>query len=107
MKKIFIILAFCSSVVYAGTVAALKNQANGLIVLTDMKEGCARYPGAAYAVSGDTNKTFWGCWYSDDLMVHIDWKDGEKTSYLLENFTINSEAVRKLRERRNGGGQSL
>jgi hypothetical protein len=108
MNKLIFLFALCAGVAHADTVATLRNQSNGLIVLTDMKEGCSRYPGAAYTVSGNSNKTWWGCWYSDDLMVHIDWKDGEKTSYLVENFTINPEAVRKLRERKNsGGGQSL
>ena len=109
MNKLIILLALCAGAAHADTVATLRNQANGLIVLTDMKEGCSRYPGAAYTVSGNSNKTWWGCWYSDDLMVHIDWKDGEKSSYLVENFTLNPEAVRKLRERRGGnsGGQSL
>jgi hypothetical protein len=104
MKKILIVLALCGSA-YADTLAILKNQANGVIVLTDSKEGCSRYPGAAYAMSGDTNKTFWGCWYSDDIMVHIDWKDGEKTSYLVERFKLHEENVKKWRDRNPKGNK--
>ena len=107
MKRLLIGLAMCG-LAHADTIAMLKNQANGVIVLTDRKEGCSKYPGAAYSVSGNSNNTWWGCWYSDDIMVHIDWNDGAKTSYLVDNFTVNHENLRKLRERRgSGGGQSL
>jgi hypothetical protein len=103
MKKILVLLVLCG-IVHAETIAVLRNEAGGVIVLTNLRENCGRYPGAVYSTSAESNRTLWGCWYSDDLMVHIDWNDGVKTSYLLEKFNINVENVRKLRERRSGGG---
>ena len=108
LKSALVALAVAFTPVYADTIGVLRNKAGGLIVLTDLREGCPRHPGAAYATTDSSNRTMWGCWYTDDLMVHIEWHDGDRTSYLLENFTINSDNIRRLRERRQGrGGANL
>lgn len=106
MKKIFILLALCG-LAHAETIATLRNKAGGLIVLTDVQtDRCRDFVGAVYSTM-ENNQTSWGCWFTDDLMVHIRWSDGDTRAYPIENFTINTEAVRRLRERRKGGGQSL
>lgn len=92
-------LLVCVSV-EADTLAFLENKTGGVIVLTDDKTKCSRFPGAAYATDGSNNRTFWGCWYSDDMRVFIDWHDGDKTSYLLSNFTHMTENIRRWVERK-------
>jgi hypothetical protein len=101
MKKLLLALAFCGFA-HADTVATLKNKAGGLIILTDVvTEQCRNFVGAAYTTRSD-NQTSWGCWFSDDMMVHIRWHDGDTRAYPIDSFTINEEAARKLRERRRG-----
>lgn len=105
MKRLLIALALCG-VVNAETIATLKNKAGGYIILTDVAtDRCRGFVGAAYATM-ENNQTTWGCWFSDDMMVHIRWYDGDTRAYPIDDFSVNTEAVRKLRERRNKG-QSL
>ena len=107
LRKILPVLLLWCSVAHADIIATLKNRAGGVIVLTDVPtDRCKNYAGTAYATGSDS-KTSWGCWFSDDLMVHIRWTDGDTTAYPIENFTVNEEAVKRFRERRRGGGQSL
>lgn len=104
---IFLAMMAISSVVNADTVATLRNKAGGYIILTDVAtERCRGFVGAAYATM-DNNQTQWGCWFSDDLMVHIRWSDGDTRAYPVDDFSVNTEAVRRLRDRRKSGGQSL
>lgn len=101
--KFIPVLALCFGLAHADTVATLKNKAGGLIVLTDVvTERCRNFAGAAYATRSD-NQTSWGCWSSDDLMVHIKWMDGDTSAYPLEVFTVNDDVARRMRERRKGG----
>ena len=105
MKRLLIALALCG-VVHAETIATLKNKAGGYIILTDVAtDRCSGFVGAAYTTRSD-NQTTWGCWFSDDMMVHIRWYDGDTRAYPIDDFSVNTEAARKLRERRNKG-QSL
>jgi hypothetical protein len=107
MKKFLMCLMLCAGMAHADIIATLRNKAGGLIVLTDVSiDRCKNYAGTAYATGSDS-KTTWGCWFSDDLMVHVRWTDGDTTAYPLENFTVNEEVVKRFRERRKGGGQSL
>jgi len=105
MKKLLVALAFCG-IAQAETIAMLKNKAGGYIYITDVvTDRCRSFTGAAYTTT-DNNQTSWGCWVSDDMMVHIKWHDGDTRAYPIENFTLTEEAARKARERRKGG-QSL
>ncbi len=107
MKKLLIFLALWCGLANADIIATLRNRAGGLIVLTDVSiDRCKNYAGTAYTTGSDS-KTSWGCWFSDDLMVHIRWTDGDTTAYPIENFTVNEEVVKRFRERRRGGGQTL
>jgi hypothetical protein len=103
LLKFLPVLALCSGLANADTVATLQNKAGGVIVLTDVStERCRGFAGAVYATA-DNSQTYWGCWFSDDMMVHIRWADGDTRAYPLEKFTVNTETARKLRERRQGG----
>lgn len=107
MKKLMIVLALCAGMAQAETIATLRNKAGGLIVLTDVvTERCKGFAGAVYTIS-DNNQTQWGCWMSDELMVHVRWSDGDTRAYPIDNWTINEEVLKRFRERRRSGGQSL
>lgn len=101
MKRIILLCALVAGSVMADTVAVSKNSAGGLIVLTDIPcDGMGFY---AYASSNQTS-TLFGCWSSDQTMVHIIWKDNDVRSYPLTNWTINGEVADRLKARiRNGG----
>ena len=104
--KFLPVLALCFGLAQAETIATLKNKAGGYIILTDVAtDRCRGFVGAAYATM-ENNQTTWGCWFSDDMMVHIRWYDGDTRAYPIDDFSVNTEAARKLRERRNKG-QSL
>ena len=104
MKKLLIIALLCGSA-YADTVATLRNKSGGLIVLTDVPtDTCKGFTAAAYATT-ENNKTLWGCWFSDDLMVHVRWDDGDTRAYPISAFDIDAQKARRLKERnsRRGG----
>ena len=103
MKKLLICLALWCGLANADIIATLKNKAGGLIILTDVKTDKCKN-GVAYSY-GSSNTTYWGCWFTDELMVHVRWTDGETTAYPIENFTITEEWANK--SRRRSGGQSL
>lgn len=105
-SKFFLLLALCVPA-FADTMATLRNSAGGQIVLTDVETSqCKGFVGAAYTTA-DNNQTYWGCWFSDDLMVHIRWNDGDTRAYPLRNFIINDEVVRRYKERRKGKSYDL
>jgi hypothetical protein len=105
-SKFFLFLALCCSA-HADTIATLKNRAGGQIVLTDVETTqCKGFVGAAYS-TGDNNQTTWGCWFSDDLMVHIRWYDGDTRAYPLVNFVVNEEVLRRYKDRKKGKSYDL
>ena len=100
-KLFFLSLVLCGSI-YAETIATMRNRAGGLIILTDVStERCKAFAGVAYTTTED-NRSTWGCWFSDELMVHIRWPDGDPRAYPIENFTIDYDAAKRLRERIKG-----
>ena len=108
MKKIlFVFFMLVSNMVVADTVGWMENNGGGKIVLTDntCKSDARQF--MAYASSSSISTQF-GCWFSDDTMVHITWESsGNFRSYPLENWNINNEAAKRLRQRlksKSGGG---
>lgn len=100
--KLLPLIALCAGLSHAEVVATLKNRAGGYIVLTDVvTDRCREFAGSVYTTS-DNNQTTWGCWFTDDVMVHIRWNDGDTRAYPIDNFSVNTEAVRRMRERRKG-----
>jgi hypothetical protein len=102
MKKIVVLLLLCLSAhASADTAAWMPNNGGGKIVLTDKDcpDDARQY--MAYTTS-NTISTQFGCWFSDDLMVHITWSStGSFKSYPLENWTLNSEVIRRMKNRLN------
>ena len=103
MKKLLVILMLSlSTQVMADTVGWMNNNSGGKIVLTDRdcQEDSRQF--MAYATSNSVSTQF-GCWFSDDVMVHITWNStGSFKSYALENWNINGEVLRRLRQRLKG-----
>ena len=101
MKKLLLSLMLIAGIANADTAAYLANKGNGQIVLTDTV--CANYPTMFVAYSSVPNSTtLWGCWYSDDINVHIRWNDGDYRAYSLNANWYFYESV--LRRMRKGGG---
>lgn len=97
MKKLICIFLATLSIAHAEVVATAKNNANGLLVLTDEPcEGTAKY--FAYS-SSDSASTQFGCWFSDSVMIHITWKDGSVRSYDFTGWQVNVEVAKKLKSK--------
>ena len=104
MKKLLLIAALAATSVYADTVATLRNKDGGLIVLTDVQtESCRNFAGSVYATT-ESNRSIWGCWISDDKMVHVRWYDGDTRAYPIDAFEVNAQTARRLKERNSRGG---
>lgn len=104
MKKLILIAALAASCACADTVATLRNKSGGLIVLTDVQtDSCRGYAGSVYTTT-DTNRSLWGCWFSDDTMVHVRWSDGDTRAYPIDAFEVNAQTARRLKERNSRGG---
>ena len=99
MKKLALILAFLSACAYADTIATTENKAGGTVILTDVpcKNGSGYY---VYSQS-PTASTQFGCWWSDDAMVHITWSDGDVRSYPFNIFRVNKKNSDRLRREEN------
>jgi hypothetical protein len=98
MKKILVLLLLSLSVhANADTVAWMPNNGGGKIVLTDRNCESDARQFMAYTTS-NTISTQFGCWFSDDMMVHITWEStGSFKSYALENWSINQEVLNRLK----------
>ena len=88
MKRLLLALLFACSA-QAGTVAAMKNNAGGLIVLTDIK--CDKKSLVVYANTGN-GQTAFGCWFADDNFVFIRWNDGEVRTYPFSDWTFKAKS---------------
>jgi len=105
MKKMLALLLLCLSAhASADTVAWIENQGGGKIVLTD---GTCPHDPAQFVAYGSSSSisTQFGCWFSDDMMVHITWtKSGNFKSYPLEMWNVNNDVARRLKQRNKGYG---
>ena len=88
MKKLLLALLLIGSA-QAGTVAAMKNNAGGVIVLTDLK--CDKTSMVVYA-NTDKGKTAFGCWFVDENFVFIRWSDGEVRTYPFSDWTFKAKS---------------
>ena len=90
---------FMSSTVYADTVATMLNNSGGKIVLTDKDCQSDSRQFMAYTTSNSVSTQF-GCWFSDDSMVHITWEStGAFKSYALEDWNVNAEVAKRLKKK--------
>lgn len=97
MKKLLLGLFFCVSA-HADTIATVANKAGGMLILTDAvcKNDLGYY---AYSTNPSATTQF-GCWWTDETMVHIVWlADNDIRSYPIVSFNINIEKASKLKKR--------
>jgi len=86
MKKLVLMLALVSSLAQAGIIAITKNDANGLMVLTDVK--CSQKTGRVIYSEIPGANTIFGCWFADELMVHVEWSTGDTRSYPISIWQV-------------------
>ena len=103
MKKLLV--ALMATVCFnadAATAAYYGNQAGGQIVLTDT-QCTGQYSTMYVAYSSMPGKpTLWGCWFSDQVNIHIRWSDGDYRAYSLDApWKFFPEVLRNMR--RQGG----
>ena len=97
MRNLALTLLLACASVQADTVATANNRAGGTTVLTDVP---CKKEGGFYAYSQvPTGNTQFGCWWSDDAMVHITWSDGDVRSYPFNVFVVNHKNADRLRAR--------
>ena len=86
MRILALAMVAVMSAASAESIAYLANKGGGRIVITD--EVCSNQKGKIAYTTGDSN-TILGCWFIDDLYVHIVWADdGKMRSYPLENWIL-------------------
>ena len=86
MRILALAMVAVMSAASAESIAYLANKGGGRIVITD--EACSNQKGKIAYTTGDSN-TILGCWFIDDLYVHIVWADdGKLRSYPLENWIL-------------------
>lgn len=97
MKHIFLGLCLALSVAHADTVATARNSNNGLMVLTDVP--CKDGGGFHMYSQSNGSRTLFGCWWSDNSMVHVTWYDGEVRSYPLDIWEVDTTVARRMRKK--------
>ena len=84
--------AIIAALLFAGAaqaeiIATMPNKANGMIYLTNnVTEKCK--PMRVMFANDDVGKSIWGCWFIDDVVVHIKWDDGTTSAFRAGSFTL-------------------
>lgn len=99
MKKLFLSLILAAAPVLADTVATMNNDNGGIMVLTDVS--CKDGSGYHMYSQSPSYRTLFGCWWSDNSMVHVTWIDGEVRSYPLSLWRVNVDVARRMRNKGN------
>lgn len=89
MKGLFLALVFLVTTASAETVAFMKNNAGGVIVLTDQK--CEKKMYVTYA-NANNGQTMFGCWFADENFIFIRWSDGEVKTYPFHDWTFKHKS---------------
>jgi len=101
MKKLLLAMLLAASQAHADTAATTGNGNGGVTILTDVD--CERGRGYIAYAQSPRSSTFFGCWWSDDSMVHITWQDGDTRSYPFNIFTANTNVLNRMRSRNSKG----
>lgn len=88
MRKIAALLAALgfAGAAYAAIFAIGRNNAGGMMVLTDEK--CNGSGGRVAYTELKDYPTLFGCWVYDGLMIHVRWNDGDVRSYPTDMWVI-------------------
>lgn len=88
MKKLLLTLLLAAGMAHAEVIAKMPNKAGGFLYLTDVStKGCSANSKAMFANSSD-GKSIWGCWFLDDVVIHVRWDDGGTSAFPVEAFTM-------------------
>ena len=87
MKKLLLTLLLAAGTAHAEIIATMPNKAGGLIYLTDVSsEKCK--PWRTVFANNDSGKSIWGCWFLDDVVIHIKWDDSGTSTFHAGSFTL-------------------
>lgn len=75
----------------AEAIAYTKNVGGGKIVLTDLK--CKNNLGLIAYTSHPSSNTVYGCWFSDDVSIHVNWGSNGTRSYDYVNWEFPEKSA--------------
>ena len=101
MKKLIAIALLCCNAAHADTAATMTNANNGITVFTDVP--CNAGKGFITYAQSPTSSTLYGCWWSDDIMVHVTYSDGDVRSYPFSYLELNLPVLQRMREKQRKG----
>ena len=102
MKKLIAaIFIALSSLAQADTAGSMNNKAGGMLVLTDVL--CKDKGGYIMYSSANGSRTLFGCWFSDDTMVHVQWHDGDVRSYPFNIFRLYLDVLKRMKTKKAPG----
>ena len=87
MKKLFIAALLFAGAARAEIIATMPNKAGGMIYLTNNVTEKCKPLRAMFANSAGGNSIF-GCWFLDEIVIHIKWDDTGTSAFPVEAFTI-------------------
>ena len=101
MKKLIAIALLCCTAAQADTAATMTNANNGITVFTDIP--CTGGKGYIAYAQSPVSSTLYGCWWSDDMMVHMTYSDGDLRSYPFSYIEPNIPVLQRMREKQRKG----
>lgn len=91
MNKLLLGLVLVSTSAFCEPIAYTMNEGGGKIVITNEQCNGSTYK-LAYATHPNTNTQF-GCWYSDQIGIHINWNTSGLRSYDYSGWSmVNKKA---------------
>ena len=88
MKKAMIAaMFFVASIAQSEIIATMPNKAGGMIYLTNNVTEKCKPMRAMFANSASGNSIF-GCWFLDEIVIHIKWDDSGTSAFPVEGFTL-------------------
>lgn len=87
MKKLLLTLLLAASAAHAEIIATMPNKAGGMLYLTNnVTEKCK--PFRTMFANNSEGKSIFGCWFLDEVVIHVRWEDGGTSAFPVEAFTL-------------------
>ena len=99
IKKLLFVLLLLSSSAFADidseVIARTPNKNGGEIVFTTRPGNCNNGMRMVYATSVE-NTLIWGCWFSTDGFIFVQWLSGEQTSYDISTLKFSDWFIKEV-----------